>query len=216
MAKDFVKKKSVRHHGRFSRQLLLVVVCFLSGYVSASLADLASVTDWIKTHLLSQQTTTKKAKPAAIHTQLPKPKLEFYTLLAKDHQPLVEPIRVTGKPLTAKASSPSTKTQTQPISVPTTNTTAVLTKPPPEPAKNTKGSYFVQVAAFKNKKDADKMRASWVLKGFVVTVSTVHQNSTDWFRVNLGPFSSHPEAKKAQSSVARSEHIIGMIRKMDA
>ena len=215
MAKDFVKKKSVRHHGRFSRQLLLIFVCFLSGYVSASLADLASVTDWIKAHLLSPQTTTNKAKPAAIHAQLPKPKLEFYTLLTKDHQTPVEPTKVTGKPLTSNASSPSTTTKRHPISAPITSTT-VLTKPSLEPAKNKKGSYFVQVAAFKNKKDAEKMRASWVLKGFLVTISVVHQNSTDWFRVNLGPFSSHPEAKKAQSSVARREHIIGMIREMDA
>ena len=60
------------------------------------------------------------------------------------------------------------------------------------------------------------MKATLVIKGFAVNIAVVSQQKTNWYRVSLGPFHSKDDALRAQTNVARSEHIIGMVRKMDA
>ncbi len=224
MAKDFVKRNSARHNGSVSKQLLLVLVCFLLGYLSASITDLASLTSWVKTQLIAQQAAPSVKKPLTTQAQLPKPKFEFYTLLANENKDVVEPAVSAATTKTASAAI-----QTSPSLAPT-NPTGTKNSPPvvtaaavvaaakslPAPVVNSKDAYLVQVAAFKSRPEAEKMKASLVLKGFLVSIVVVNQQNTNWFRVSLGPFSSRPEAQRAQGAVARSEHIIGMIRKMDA
>jgi cell division protein FtsN len=77
-------------------------------------------------------------------------------------------------------------------------------------------SYLIQVGSFRSAHEAERMKASLVMKGFNVAVSTATQNSINWYRVIIGPFSSREQAQTAQQAFARSEHIVGMVRKMDA
>ena len=53
------------------------------------------------------------------------------------------------------------------------------------------------------------------MKGFDVSVASVIQGTGSWHRVIMGPFASRTAAVQAQLLVAKSERIMGMIRKMD-
>lgn len=239
MAKDYGRRNSSRHRGSVSKQLLLVLVCFLSGYLSASIFDFTSLSGWVNTQLLAQHTPSIAVKPAPQQAQLPKPKFEFYTLLANERAGTSERAPTPGATdVITAAAPPSTST------APTTTSTSptiptepagpmnlTMTKNPPVPpelppavsAKSTsassavisKDAYLVQIASFRSKQEAERMKASLSLKGFEVSVATITQQRTIWYRVVIGPFSSRPQAVLAQAAVARSEHIMGMIRKMD-
>ena len=217
MAKDYSRKNSVRRHGSVSKQLLLVLVCFLLGYLSASIFDFTSLSSWVNTQVLAQHTI-----PIAIKTppeaQLPKPKLEFYTLLSSEHintnAPGVDQIvTVTPSRQTTPANPsveknkivPSVAINENPIK--TASTAANLAN---------KGSYLVQIASFKSRQEADRMKATLAIKGFNVNVAVVTQQQMLWYRVVLGPFPSRTEAEQARVSISQHEHITGMIRRMDA
>jgi cell division protein FtsN len=53
------------------------------------------------------------------------------------------------------------------------------------------------------------------MKGYPATIVSVTQQSSYWYRVVLGPFSPLAQAQQVQMSLLRSEHITGMIRKID-
>ncbi len=214
MAKNYGNKRSSRHGGNVSKHILMALVCFLSGYLSASFFDFTTLIGWINAELLAGQTVQAPTKPVNAAAQLPKPKFEFYTLLASDTrqpvapQPVSSPhtaIEVT-KPIEAAALKAAT-TFVPPV---------VAAKPIPMQEIATKGSYLVQIASFRSRQDAERIKASLTLKGFSVSIATVAQQKTNWYRVVIGPFASRAEAQKAQLSVARTERITGMIRKMDA
>ena len=232
MAKDYSgKRTSARHQGGISKQLLLALVCFLFGYLSASIFDLTSLSSWINAQLLAQHTGKVASKLIPQQANLPQPKFEFYTLLAKEHHETTAqvasaaPATVAPATVAPTTASPVAITLTRPttglptIKNPPVSATMVAGKPVPslpKSAENGKGAYLVQVAAFKSYQEAERMKASLVLKGFMVNISIVKQQQISWYRVNLGPFASRPLALKAQMDVARSEHIVGMVRKMDA
>jgi cell division protein FtsN len=229
MAKDYGRKPSRPHKGSFSKQLMLVLVSFLLGYLSALTLDFSSLSKWVNAQL-AQNSSQIIAKSSPQQAQLPKPKFEFYTLLASEHAPeegqaarpnptaQVAATQLTAQPITQpiQLSGPTVKVQpTLPVPV-----EIVAAKPLPipivSPISASKGAYLVQLGSFRSKQEAERMKAALALKGFVVNVAPVTQQNTNWYRVVLGPYPSRIEAKKAQGSVARSEHIVGMIRKMDA
>lgn len=220
-------------------QLLLVLVCFLLGYLSASVFDFTSLSSWVNTKVLAKRTWTAATKAPVQQAQLPKPKFEFYTLLANEHPEaktsLATSVQANAptkalpssapQPMQLALSAPVAK-QSNLVNLPPPKITPPLQQSPPHvvlakpvPALGTstnRGSYLVQVGAFRNNQEAQRMKAALVLKGFIVNVTVINQQNTNWYRVSMGPFASRPLALKAQMAVARSEHIVGMIRKMDA
>ena len=219
MAKDYGRKHSARHRGGASRQILLVLVGFLSGYLSASFFDFAQLVGWVNAQLIANTAVQPAAKPVPQQVQLPKPKFEFYTLLAKDHAdiarnaaPQTQVVSVAPTAGSVVGSTPSSK-----ISPVSSAVVAVVSaKQIPRVATINKGAYWVQVGSFKSKQEAERIRASLTLKGFAVNVAAVSQKGMNWYRVTIGPFASRIDAQKAQVFVARTEHITGMVRKMDA
>jgi len=216
MAGQYKRKNSPRQKGSLLGQLLLVLVVFVAGYLSASLYDLASVTAWVGSQVLANNSAVIIKKPGAQQAQLPKPKFEFYTLLANE--------QVAGATTT---SSPTAVLPVKPLPLhaPLAPVTAVvLTSPAPVvvaekiPAfiANRKDTYMVQVGSFKNIQEAERMKVSLVMKGFDVKIATSTQQQISWYRVIIGPFASHTQAQQAQMAFARREHIMGMIRRMDA
>ena len=222
MAKNYGHRKPVRQGSSMSKQLLLVLTGFLFGYLSASIFDFSSLSNWFNTQVLAQHTSSSTIKPAPQQAQLPKPKFEFYTLLASEssndasvpapNTPAAVVAPSTVKPVTA-ATTP-TVTKSTPVAAPLAN--VVPAKEVPSQMVMGKDAYLVQIAAFKSKPEAERMKALLALKGFAVTIAIVNQQQTNWYRVSVGPFTSKILAQKAQASVANSEHIVGMIRKMDA
>ena len=234
MAKDYRRKSAPRPKkgASTSKQLLSILVAFLVGYIASSIIKPAVVGEWINHNIIAKpEIAQKTAATANQHAQIPKPKFEFYTLLTNEravtpaaaNQPGVNTVPVAASAVTTTLTTKSASTSAQvatvaPVSTPAATVTApVKTTPLPAPTTMvTKESYLVQIASFKNKQDAERMKASLILKGFTVTIATINQQQISWYRVIIGPYTSRNQAEKAQGAIARSDHIMGMIRKMDA
>ncbi|MCA0403625.1 MAG: SPOR domain-containing protein [Proteobacteria bacterium] len=80
--------------------------------------------------------------------------------------------------------------------------------------RQAKETFLIQIASFRNRQDAEKLKASLILKGFDVNVAMATQNQANWYRVIVGPFASRNDAMKTQNILARNERIQGMIRKV--
>ncbi len=89
-------------------------------------------------------------------------------------------------------------------------------RPAPIPtAEKPRGRYGIQVGSFRSPTEAKRMRDKLGMKGYPATIVSVTQQSSYWYRVVLGPFSSLAQAQQVQMSLSRREHITGMIRKID-
>lgn len=199
MAKDYAKKRQGRNQGNLVQQVLLLCVVFITGYLTASVFDLDSLNNWLNHRF--NETPPSAPSPSAPVASTPKPKFEFYTLLSKDTKRPTLPARPTPTPVSAHA---------PPI------TSAPPSTDLPKVVENTgasKSSYLIQVAAFNKKEEAEKLKASLVLRGFDVKVNARMQGNTTWYRVVIGPFINLAEAEKVQFNIARNDHIRGMIRK---
>jgi cell division protein FtsN len=243
MAKhNYGKKNATRRSSGLSGQLVLILCAFIVGYYCSNM-DFSKLSHWLKTTVLAEQQPQLIAKPREQQANLPKPKFEFYTLLANG-QSAVD----TSKPAVTQASSnvqsalnvqpaannvqissanqgatPAKNNTVTPIDLTVTQKlplhaplTAALETKASNPVVMPKDTYLIQVGSFKNLHEAERMKAALILKGFEVRVVAVSQQRMNWYRVNIGPFASRSQALKAQSEFARSEHITGMIRKMDA
>lgn len=215
MAQKYEKKQPKSMTARFLKFALIFLAAFLVGY-------------WCATHngvtrLLSSIQSTfhenyfHKSKPRAKHpteqAALPKPKFEFYTLLA--HEQAASPDRVW--PSVSKTLEPSQSTETtQTKSVSNTPREAashVVEKSFNAPSQ-AEARYMLQVASFRKQADADRVKADLILNGFEARVVMISREGAHWYRVMLGPFASRMQAEKAQVEVARSEHLMGMVLKV--
>ncbi len=228
MAREYKKKARSKPAGNAGSQLMFVLISFICGYLSASLISFAKLSDWVKTQALekSTQVTSASAKKTA-QQKLPKPKFEFYTLLANEQGPnpststaavsAANPNTVTNASnvmsnTAVKSAEVAKKPNLPPVSSPAATVIAAADKTAAHPIPNSttaKESYSVQIASFGRKDDAEKMKASLILKGFNVNIAVVNQNGINWYRVVIGPYVSRVLAEKASSSLG----IRGMIRR---
>ncbi len=232
MAGQYRKKSAPPKRGSVLGQLMLVCVVFVAGYLSASLYDLAHVTSWVGSHVLANNSTAIITKTGVQQAALPKPKFEFYTLLANEQiaganlpsKPAL-PAKPALSPSVALAEAAPVTKAALPLHAPLAPVAPVVANHPapvvlaekiPALIANHKEAYLVQVASFKNMQDASRMRASLMMKGFDVKISPAIQGNISWYRVIIGPFDSRTQAQQAQMAFAKREHIMGMIRKMDA
>lgn len=236
MAKDYGKKRSNQRRGGGIKQLMVVLLAFICGYLSAAIYDFKHLSVWLQQQILAKGSTTIPSKPN-MQAQLPKPKFEFYTLLANDgtthtiqaveHPTVPTPTTptpaATETPVASVAKAASTTAQNNLTAVkPSIQVPAPVVAAVPLPAKKTiatptaatKELFLVQVAAYRNRQDAEHLKAALALKGFSVSVAAVAQQHVTWFRVLIGPFSNKAQALKAQSDLAKSAHVTGMLRKM--
>ncbi|MFC3908521.1 SPOR domain-containing protein [Legionella dresdenensis] len=220
-----MRKRQTRERSNAPKQFLLVVASFLCGYLVASVFDFASLTSWVNKQVQEHSGKQTPQQPVvAKKPELPKPKFEFYTLLAKDsktpvsayrpapqaqHQEPAKVVPPSSAAAIARAPQSAVVTTQQPQK-------AAVAESKPVPVPAAKESYMVQVAAFNKRQDAEHLKASLVMQGFDVSIGQISQRNTNWFRVVIGPFHSRADAEKAQITVARSERMKGMIRKMDA
>lgn len=231
MARDYGSKRSSRQRGSAPQQFLVIIVTFLLGYLTASVFDAGTISQWMNSQVLAHhQVKQQPPKATASQSQLPpKPKFEFYTLLANE--------KAGGAAQTNGAATSNHHTNTavrvsptQPVShgavvaanathtQPKTNAAKMQQPIPvkvaeakPTNARESKGNYLVQVASFKMRQDAEHMKGMLILKGFNVNVVPVSQARGNWFRVVVGPYSNRGLAEKAQVSLARNERLKGMV-----
>ncbi|MDP3561121.1 MAG: SPOR domain-containing protein [Legionellaceae bacterium] len=228
MATKYGKKNMGRRSSNGIGSLMFAFVAFIFGYLLATAFDINQLSGWVNTHILAKAPSSP-TRPVVQQAEVPKPKFEFYTLLAKGQngQPPVE-LAPSSQSQVAAVNAPQqvavvpaastvvpidlTVTQKLPLHEP-----LIANGQQPKSAPVIAGErYMIQVGSFKNVREAEKMKISLVMKGFDVNISTTNQQQMNWYRVIIGPFRSRSDAQKAQLAVARSEHIMGMIRKMDA
>ena len=92
--------------------------------------------------------------------------------------------------------------------------TEVLTDPVPYAVPSTNHSdgprvWHIQAASFRNKADADTLRARLLLENLPVTTSISQANGSQWHRVVLGPFDRQVDANRAMTRL-REQGISGM------
>lgn len=221
MAGTYRRKNAVRRNNGTTGQFLLIVVSIIIGYVLASFVDFNCLSTWLNTHLSASTASQPIPAKASVHAQLPKPKFEFYTLLANDKAavaqrpaPAPAPAPVPTPQVITPANVPATVNKETPLPVPSITSVPSVAKN--NPIAHNKDSYLVQVGSFRSMKEAQRMKATLLMKGFDVGIHTATAQQINWYRVIIGPFSSKVAAQQAQQAFARSEHIAGMVRRMDA
>lgn len=232
MARQYNNKRSTRQKGGAPHQFLVVIVTFFLGYLTASLFDVQTISHWMNTQVLASH-QEKQSHPAKTDTRQaqipPKPKFEFYTLLANEkagtaqsnvnHSPAHSPN--TASPVTATQAASKAAVATAAIHpAPKTNVSAspprvavkVAEARPASATPVSRGAFLVQVASFKARQDAEHMKGMLILKGFNVNVVPVSQPARGiWYRVVVGPYSNRVLAQKAQETLARNERLRGMV-----
>lgn len=201
MGNYYGQKNAKRGNQGSFRVLFWAALAFLIGYLSASYHHIERAGTWLNAHLLGHPNASTSPAQSAQTAELPKPKFEFYTLLTSDAP--------TGA--SRLATVPTLSSQTVRVALP-----ASATKPVAQALANSnKRAYLIQVAAFRRRNDAERVRASLIMKGFDVHIAAVKQQNLDWYRVVIGPFNSREQAEKAQMMIVKSERMKGMIRAMD-
>ncbi|KTD09055.1 Sporulation domain-containing protein [Legionella gratiana] len=128
MAREYNNKRSSRSRGGASHHFILITVIFSLGYLAASFFDFETITHWVNTQVLAHHDTKKEsAKPEASKQAVipPKPKFEFYTLLANEKTSGAQPNNAATAAQSASAASTNTAATTQPQPTSTANTTTV-------------------------------------------------------------------------------------------
>ncbi len=87
--------------------------------------------------------------------------------------------------------------------------TGVVPYQPPAPSGETASpsrTYLLQAASFRNRDDADAMRADLILEGMAVAISTVPRPAGGaWHRVLVGPFPGQREMRRALSRLREKD-----------
>ena len=229
MAGNYKKKNTMRRSSNgLTSQLLLIGVSMTIGYVVASFFDYNCLMAWVNTTILRQTPAKVALATATQPNELPKPKFEFYTLLAKGQvqRDVQQSIKPAPSPVTVAENTMPIVKNTMPIVVDAPPSKALPLHAPLAPTNTPaqavaipstdKGSYLVQVASFRSMREAERMKATLVMKGFDVGITMASAQQINWYRVIIGPFSSKVQAQQAQQAFAKREHIVGMIRRMDA
>lgn len=191
MAKDYANK-SAKKHGRHSSRKKITSPSWSLWVMAILLVGLFA----LSLYYLSQMTPSSKALPPkaedAPTPQKPKapskPRFEFYTILAENEAELLN-----GKPQSAPNLTPSTS------------------QSPAATSANT-ALYQIQIGAFKNPHDADRLNAELTLMGYDVSVTTFQRGSETWYRVRLGPYPSLQVAQTVQKQL-QAQNYNGLLHK---
>lgn len=172
----------------------LIALGFVVGYVFSWFYSPMLITNWFQIYLNKPSVVDDSDIDVAA---LPKPKFEFYTLLTQEK---IQPPKITPPPV---VSTPRVAAATAAVA------TTV-------DADKLKQYYVLQLASFQRREDAEQMLAGLVIRGFEASIKTTTQQGSAWHRVVMGPFASRLQAEKAQGTIAQSEHISGIIRRMES
>lgn len=185
------------------KKFLIFALVFLGGYTGANFYDFAKVKSLVA--YLAKDIAPKQN----VVVNNP-PKYEFYTMLQNDSH-YAQAHKANAEPKSVKKEPVKNSNTTNVTKVVTANTKNQTTK-----NDNKKSTYLIQAASFRYRHEADRMKASLILKGFPANVILISRDKTNWYRVMIGPYASREQAQKVQIAIAKSERINGMVRKMDA
>lgn len=212
MARDYNSRRAAARKNQAPQQFLVVVMSFLLGYMTATVMDIKSLSEWVSTQVLSPKDHTETPRPVAqkAHQEQPKPKFEFYTLLSDEDK---AKSRIHTPPPAPKQAPVAQTAKTVATTAVKTAEVKVAEGRPLQPIqpKLAGRSYVIQVAAFKWRKDAEQMKGMLILKGYNVSVVSVTNARGNWFRVIVGPYTDKSQATNAQQVLARQERLKGIV-----
>lgn len=177
-----------------SALLISILVAFFCGALTATIIDFKKVQIWLFQQIFTPNGKIQNNEEAV---SLPKPQFEFYNLLGGE---VNSQMRDGKKILDSKKVSALSQNSSH-ISEPTSTT-------------NLKNLYVIQLASFRRRQEAERMKVEFILKGFDVQIIVASRGSNQWFRVVVGPFNSKPDAEKNQIALASREHIKGLVFKI--
>ncbi len=67
-------------------------------------------------------------------------------------------------------------------------------------------TYILQIASFKNRPDAEELKAKIAFSGQIAFIQSIDVNGTQWHRVRVGPFDSSREADKQKRQLEQGGH----------
>jgi cell division protein FtsN len=152
--------------------------------------------------MLRQPAPPGPVTAAKTHTAPPtKPRFDFYSILP-EMEVVVPDKELRGKapPFPRPALPPTTPSaQAQPPKPPERQPERQVPKPPPTTAGEGT-SYFLQVASFRARSDAERVKARLALLGVHAQIQRVTINNRDTFhRVQAGPFRSKQALNQARA-----------------
>lgn len=221
-------------------QFLLVLISFATGYLSSSIMNINQLGNWMNENLAfgdlnipiakSHAPATQLASSAADKKVVATPKLEFYTVLTQNSKvsvPVGTELSKMVKPTKVATAQPQIQAKAQVQPQPPKTVEVESAKPifvQPEVSSTAKASasgtkktiFVVQLASFRYREQAERLRAKLLMKGFDAKISEARQGNAQLFRVMLGPYANLSEAQKAKVVFQAKEHSSGMIRQMDA
>ena len=129
----------------------------------------------------------------------PKTNFDFYRLL-----PTAE-VRVDDSDIPGGNPSAPGQTATRPPAADGRETAGTPEVRPPSPPGSRE--YRVQVGSFRERKEADRLRAELALGGFESSIQTTDATNGTWHRVMLGPFRGRAAAEAAKARVLTARGI---------
>lgn len=160
-------------------------------YLAKQPADDLSFTEAVKQELnKARQKDSEKSRPAS--QQKPakeksedgnsKPRFEFYTILSELEVFVPEPEAETH-------SSPSRQSQAEPA---------------PGTTLSSSKQYLLQAGSFRNRTDAEGLKANLALLGVQSSIQSVQINADTWHRVRIGPFSNPARLRDTLSTLKQN------------
>lgn len=140
--------------------------------------------------------------PAGDATRIepPKTNFDFYRLLPRTE------VRVDDSDLPGANPPAPGRTATRPSTSDGRETAGTPVARPSGPRE-----YRVQVGSFRERKEADRLRAELALRGFESSLRTTDTASGTWHRVLLGPFRGRAAAEAAKARVLTTRGIEAQI-----
>lgn len=150
----------------------------------------------------TEKTKEQPKRPTPATGQAVKPKYDFYTLLPES-EVILPPEAPKPEP---PAAAPVTREQAATIDAARAEAALNGQVPPPPPtvAKAPATQFFLQAGSFRQKPEAEKVRAQIILLGQDVRVENVTVRDEVWYRVLVGPYADREQLGKAQKTLSAS------------
>lgn len=126
----------------------------------------------------------------------PKTNFDFYRLLPRTE------VRVDESDIPGESPPASGQTATRPSAADDRETAGT-----PEVRPSSPREYRVQVGSFRERREADRLRAELALGGFESSIQTTDTANGTWHRVMLGPFRGRAAAEAAKARVLTARGI---------
>ncbi|GAB6390040.1 SPOR domain-containing protein [Stutzerimonas marianensis] len=180
----------------------LVCGLVIGGFIMF-LMNLEPGRDEVKRNKETAKPKEQPKRPTQAAGESVKPKYDFYTLL-----PESEVILPPEEPAPTPPTPPAAVTPEEAAKIDAARAEAALNgqtpPPPPTVAKAPSTQFFLQAGSFRQKAEAERVRAQVILLGQDVRIENVTVRDEVWYRVLVGPYRDRDQLGAAQKTLSAS------------